>query len=699
MKLKFKLNRLNRSLQRGFLLLRSGKRRGFRGNSGAGGGGGGTSPASFDLANFRAGLNLAGMNEFSAYWPFINRIKCIGDQVWNYSLGGSGVVSGGTLDFTTQEPRFLANGQRCDLLVWNNLEAKRGSNLVKTGVWKFTWTGATAEAGLIVDVVALNGGVSGVSSTGNQMTFTVGAGCTNLYIRVYNTTGVTNGVYRISLFHTDYEAAYNSGEIFDPDFVASIQAYPYLKFLRFLDILSTNFSTVISSTDWTSLDHQSWSRSGKGVPPEVIGKFAEKFSCDIWVPAPYQATDSCLNTLYTKIFAQRSPGAIWRIWVEGINEFWNGQFPGANWCANTGSAGLTIVADGGGAGNAIAGSNDRWGCGYAHHAMRCWTQAEAVFGTSLVIRVAGLQTGNPGAFQNVWYYKDTSGTPLYGGAEFRTLLTSSHVLAMSCYVADYDDYGSTNPFSGRTQKSLIVGDWGSKSEATLQADTIAEINWIRDNRMIPYVQNARTRGVNARVEMYEGNDHTFLDAHDSITNHPAYFPITNTTTYAEFVNAADIGNHTNGDLYSSQQAIAPSPHNGSTLYYTRRIPSTNRLRLYSSLTNYNSDSGNTGLNSVTLNAGSYLNFCNRTVFARYSDKKNAIYQGATGLAIYQHFVTNVLLNANINCRSFGLFAHTNSSRNGLTRFIDTFANTNANGGMTAADTPLIDYLQSLNIAP
>jgi hypothetical protein len=651
------------------------------------------SAVSANIENFRVVLNLAGVTEYSAYWPYINKFKCTED-LWDVSLGSSGTVAENDSRVNSDyEPAALPNGERWDRLIWNNLEQLRGTNLVKQGVWYLRWDGPTVAAGAIVDVVALDSSVSGQSSTGNLTQFTIGTGATNLYVRVRNNTGSTASFTNIRLLHSAHQTSFDAGEVFDPDWLASLQSYPYRKAIRYLEFFSTNFSTVTNAADLTPLTHASYCRSGKGCPPEIIGKLSKKLNTSPWITMPYLATDTCLTTICQKI-KDEDPSATYMVFCEGINEFWNSQFPGANWAATTGSASITIVDGSGNAGDTTPGSGDRWACGAAHFSLRAWTAAEAVFGPSRVIRCMGGQptTGN---FAQIYWYRDTSNT-LFGGTRLGLLLTSpQHALITTLYW----NWQSTASFPGRTPKFMILNDFGTQTNAQVRDDLITNLDDTLPN-VITFVNTARTRGVTARVEMYEGNIHDFFDSHSGATDQPANFPGTvDTVTNSIEFSSGDIPFHTDGDRYNCQNGGLAAGHTGGINYWARKITATNKLRFYTSQALYDADSANIGTGSITLNAGTYSTIVNRTKFARMADKANSVMQGSDGATVFQHAVEAVLLDSSVNCRSFSIFAHTSSPRSGEVRFADTFANTNANGGITAADTPIIDYLQSLNTPP
>jgi hypothetical protein len=667
-----------RSRQRGYVRMRLGKRRGSRDPGGGGGGPGGGGPDEGGEAGLRVGLNLAGITTFNGSNYFIDKMRQV-SELWN----GSVARTDPSLD-ANHFPANLANGANYAIPVWNNLQNLRQTQKMKAGLWKVTFD-TVGGGGCTVDLV-LTDGITGAGSSSStaatgSFNFTVSAGGTtaSCWLRVRNLTGAGGrGVTNLKIFHTDHETALLAGEVFDPDFLAYLLQFPDMRFVRFLDW---------QAGDFVSLTYQSWARSDLGVPPELIGMLAKKLreglgrDVTMWTVMPRLANDAYMAAFFTKVFAG-DPAGTWPLRCEGVNEPWNSGFPAYNYFGLTyySANSLTVYTLAGAPGGTAF--NERLTASYVHHAMRTWTAADAVFGSSRVIPVICPQTGFY-AFIGPWIHQRDTTNTLYGGVPALSIINARGKLGFTMYWNLYS--------MGTSIKQNLINDVGAQSEASILASWQSHMDDIENDELLYSINLYRAAGVTCPVTMYEGNNHDFYDKASNISGQAADFYGTADTGNNTFIMADGTGWIDDGDLMINPNQNAILGTSFPYFYYVRKF-STNRIRCYLTQAAYLADSGNTGAGSATVVAGTWY-FANQSRFARWSDKLSAIMKGSTGLSAFQYAV-GIMQNPTINCDSFALFAAgTGGDQFGNTRFSYCFDA--QNNGVYGSLSPAVSYLAGL----
>lgn len=555
---------------------------------GGGGGGGGT--------GLRAAINLPGVDPFIGVFPYADLMKST-NSLWTSTDFPNGMPRTDSRLNSNHYPTAVPAGTTVTMLVWLGMENLRQTVKVKSGTYKITWTPVN---GASITVGAGTGISSIVSGTAGVATFTLTADCPALFLSVTG-IGSTGGGDNIRVFHTSHETALNAGDPLHPDFVTQIQSWTYLRSVRFLDFLNTNVSSVVNAADWTALAYQSYCRSDRGCPPEILGMIGAKLPATVglWTTMPRTATDAAKASMYAKIKAQE-PSGTRMIYCEGINEAWNSGFPAYTPLGTVDYVGLDVRDINGTASTAF---NDRLTAAYMQHAFRCWLAAEAEFGTNRVTRIVGVQTDFY-AFMAPWiHYRDTTGLNSYSGATALTLMNDTaggKTAGEMCFTWYFYAY------NGSSIKQRVREDMGGLSDAAVKAIWLADIDTQRTANLVPQCTNYRARGFTGNFGTYEGACHDFWDRND--TGSAIASGTTNTGT--NVVTFADTNWVFDGNQVSSQAAVIATGNPVSTFFYVRKATSTT-LRFYATVGAYNADSGNTGAGAVTLLAGTFQ-FVNQT---------------------------------------------------------------------------------------
>jgi hypothetical protein len=617
----------------------------------------------------KAAINIGGITDYSGNELFINRLKHT-SRAWNNNFPSGTPIT----EDSNGYPTNILPGNSTAMLVFISLENIRVSPLVPgTGNWKITWDGPC--------VCTATGGYANSNVTvGNTTTFNLPSNSNILYIQIDNPTGVTQTCTNIKVFDTQYESALNAGEVFNPAYINWIASWPYLRFLRCMDIMQTNNSTVINPSDLNVESHRSWGREGSGavaekigIPPSIAGRLAKKTGKDVWVCMPYKATDATMRAIAQAMF-DADPTGTWKVYVEYSNENWNFGFLHWAYLVGVGST-LPGVVDGNG--NPSSTSGDQSACASAYGAMRAWTAFETVFPRNRIIRVFGGQTDFPAFFLGGFQFRDTTNT-LFGGQTMKALLNATDGgspdgkgrVHQTIYYSPFNIYG---------KKSLIQNDRGAEPDSWWTTNYNASIDTIKG-----YYDTTRASltamGCTAPFITYEAGDNTFLDSHNG-----DFTATVNTTNNTLQFTADGTGWIVNNDILKIQGPAGPGIGFGQQLIV--RKFGTNELRVYANQANYDSDAGNTGVNSITLTAGTW----DATNFSRYNRIADKIYNmnnGTVGRDVLQYAINTVAVP---HLDTFAQFVDVGANVTG-TRFVQPFW---LKPGVQEADNPRTTYLKSL----
>ncbi len=162
--------------------------------------------------------------------------------------------------------------------------------------------------------------VSIVSSEPGRIVFSVsGAPDAGLQMSITSTDPDHTGDYirDISMVPEKDEALAATGEIFNPDFLATIDD---AREIRFMDWMTTNSSTQVDWSDRPQVSDYSWAL-GKGVPVEVMVQLANQIGAEPWFNMPAEANDDYVTQFATYVRDHLDPDL--QAHVEWSNEVWN----------------------------------------------------------------------------------------------------------------------------------------------------------------------------------------------------------------------------------------------------------------------------------------------------------------------------------------------------------------------------------------
>jgi hypothetical protein len=143
-----------------------------------------------------------------------------------------------------------------------------------------------------------------------------GAGI-NVIITATDPNHTGNYIRNMRLVYASYASLLDSGEIFNPDFIARIRPF---RTLRFMDWMQTNGST--EGTSWAARTPSSYAFWGRrSVPIEVMIALCNKLQADCWFNMPALATDDYVTQFATLVHSQLNSRS--KVYVEFSNEIWN----------------------------------------------------------------------------------------------------------------------------------------------------------------------------------------------------------------------------------------------------------------------------------------------------------------------------------------------------------------------------------------
>lgn len=124
----------------------------------------------------------------------------------------------------------------------------------------------------------------------------------------------------ITIVPEKHIAAFDRGEVFNPDFVEKITGF---RAVRFMDWMNTNGSQQKQWQDRSKIADRSYVE--KGAPLELMIAFANKIGADPWFTLPHMADKNYIRQFALLVKQQLNPDLI--AYVEHSNELWNWGFP------------------------------------------------------------------------------------------------------------------------------------------------------------------------------------------------------------------------------------------------------------------------------------------------------------------------------------------------------------------------------------
>ena len=318
------------------------------------------------------GINLAGINYWSTEEPFIDRFKTAGDWHAKDSSGHDATsslkVNG--LGYATSPGDFS------ELSVAVAVDPKSAAPIDR---YVLTYDGA-------VGTVAMSGAKI-ISQTKGQVVFEYTGGDSKPdVVLAFKGLSNTNPLSNVHVVREDQVSLFNSGEIFNPDFIAKVSQWGVV---RTMDWQNTNDSASVNWSTRTTLNDASWSHhtTNDGVPVEALVKLANEAHVDLWYNVPTRADNTYVTNALTYIRDHLDPSV--KVHVEWSNEVWNAGF-----AANSYAQGKANALWGGGS-SVAHGANIYYGyrsAQIADIAHKVFTGAHA----GQVVDVLAGQGANPG---------------------------------------------------------------------------------------------------------------------------------------------------------------------------------------------------------------------------------------------------------------------------------------------------------------
>ncbi len=282
--------------------------------------------------------------------------------------------------------------------------------------------------------------------------------------------------------------------IWNPEYISSTQNFD---FIRLMDALATNGSTVVNAADLTKPAAPFWPR----IPIAAAAALANERNGAIWVNIPDQATDVCATYIFTSL-RDGITAANGVVHYEYSNETWNGAFAQSGRCATKGQA---LV-------QANPSLSDVTADYYAnlYHGYRTaqvFNIAKTVYGASYAARVIGEVGGWQGAGPAV-------SANIFRGMNFANVGTIAS-LAKNYAITTYFGNAMSVVPGNETDRAIVLG-WARNGAAgitsafqqmisggllTLSNDGLAQV------LLFYRRQAAEAAAVGLRLSAYEGNWH------------------------------------------------------------------------------------------------------------------------------------------------------------------------------------------------
>jgi hypothetical protein len=296
-----------------------------------------------------------------------------------------------------------------------------------------------------------------------------GGTCENDAARACDTSVACDSGIRCVPFEQSYAT-----QIFNPDFLASVQPYAVL---RFMDWMQTNNSKQARWQDRPSVDDAVWSK--KGVPLEIMIELANRLHAEPWLNLPHLADDDYIDH-FARLTKRRLDSSL-KPWIELSNEVWNDGFAQAGYAREHG------IAAGLGRGNPELAQAEF----YARRSVQVFAIWERAWGgASRLLRVLASQAASSWRSEQILDFEDAK----------------SHADALA--VAPYMGW-VVGPEQRDRMKSLTLDRMFSEAKARALPEAIA---FMREQASV-----ARRRGL--RLVAYEGGQH--LVGVQGVENDPA----------------------------------------------------------------------------------------------------------------------------------------------------------------------------------
>ena len=406
------------------------------------------------LANPSVGIGVAGIADNSTEMPFINIMKSA--RTWTGHLPGQWggwdhqrLADEGYLDAAGWLKAMPPQLQSVGTVLLTDLPAGAVS---ARGHYRLTYEGEGR--------IEVNAG--GTTRTPNQpgtLWFEVTPETSMVTVTITRTDPRRTGDYirNIAIVHERDIAAYDAGEIFNPQWLALMKD---MRLVRFMTWMKTNDSTQSEWADRPQVTDYTYDL--RGAPLEVMLALVNRIGADPWFNMPHLATSDYMAQFAGMVGDQLRPDL--KVHVEYSNEVWNFIFEQAKWAEAQGQRRW--------------GQSNSWVQFYALRAVEMAKIWDAAFAgqTERLVKVIATHSGWEG-LEN-----DILDAPLWVAED------PANNRPPSTY---FDTYAITGYFSGQLGggKVDLVLDWMAQSRS--DAETAGRGLGLADQALADYVEAHR----------------------------------------------------------------------------------------------------------------------------------------------------------------------------------------------------------------
>ncbi|NBZ90150.1 hypothetical protein, partial [Stagnihabitans tardus] len=173
--------------------------------------------------------------------------------------------------------------------------------------------------------LSLGGDVEILSQRPGEIVFrNLSGGTMRLDITATDPNHDGNHIRDITIVRQEYQALFDMGAIFNPDWLALIED---ARVLRFKDWMKTDWAT--SSDLAAQADPANPSYMAHGAPVEIMVALANQVGADPWFTMPAGASEAYIRDFATYVRDHLDPGL--KVHVEYSNEMWNWGYGQTSW--------------------------------------------------------------------------------------------------------------------------------------------------------------------------------------------------------------------------------------------------------------------------------------------------------------------------------------------------------------------------------
>lgn len=319
------------------------------------------------LPNPSVGMNLAPITDWSTEYPFIDLMRTAREWIAHRPGEWGGVAQSALAavqDANGWPTAMPAGASHLTTMVLSELPAAMTS---AAGRYRLTYTGRGK--------IEIWGNARNIAASAGTIRFDhVPTGGGSVFIDIKE-IDPTSPIRITGIVNERHAAAFDAGEVFNPEWLALIRDF---RVLRFMNWSKTNNSTESAWSDRPRRGDYTWQR--RGIPLEIMVRLANHIGADPWFCLPHLATADYMTRFTTLVLDRLNPRL--KAHFEYSNEVWNWMFRQADWC------------------NAEAqklwpGYGEGWVEYYAHKSVQMARIVDAVYGAEKhrAVKVLGMHTG------------------------------------------------------------------------------------------------------------------------------------------------------------------------------------------------------------------------------------------------------------------------------------------------------------------